>query len=178
MMNIIDGDATKPKDWVRSTGTNHKYIIHVCNDEGKWGAGFVLALTKKWPWVENSYRKWSKGAEFKDNDAIKVISDDNSMTGFHLGAIQIVDVTSDISVINMIGQRSCGPDEYGHPPIRYYAIDECMKKVSKEVNRNLGTVHLPYLMGCALAGGSWPIIDGIISMRLSGIPTTAYQFKG
>ena len=42
-INYVIGDATQP------IGDGAKIIVHVCNDIGGWGRGFVLALTKKWP---------------------------------------------------------------------------------------------------------------------------------
>jgi O-acetyl-ADP-ribose deacetylase (regulator of RNase III) len=38
----MTGDATAP------VGEGQKLIVHVCNDIGAWGAGFVLALSKRW----------------------------------------------------------------------------------------------------------------------------------
>lgn len=41
-MNFLIGDATEP------VAEGNKIICHICNDIGKWGAGFVLALSKRW----------------------------------------------------------------------------------------------------------------------------------
>jgi len=51
-MNIqyVKGDATTPQ------GDGHKIIVHVCNDLGKWGKGFVLAISKRWKEPEATYR--------------------------------------------------------------------------------------------------------------------------
>ena len=37
------GDATAPE------GDGPKIIVHVCNDVGGWGRGFVMAISKRWP---------------------------------------------------------------------------------------------------------------------------------
>ena len=37
-LRIIKGDATAPQ------GSGTKIIAHVCNDQGGWGKGFVLAV--------------------------------------------------------------------------------------------------------------------------------------
>ena len=44
-MNINDviGDATQP------VGAGPKIIVHVCNDIGGWGRGFVVAISNHWP---------------------------------------------------------------------------------------------------------------------------------
>jgi O-acetyl-ADP-ribose deacetylase (regulator of RNase III) len=50
-IHYVTGDATAP------IGTGHKIIAHVCNDIGAWGAGFVLALSKRWPQPKAEYLK-------------------------------------------------------------------------------------------------------------------------
>lgn len=171
-MEKIIGDATKP------VGNGHKLIIHCCNDEGKWGAGFVLALNKKWPQVKRNYQEWYQGlSDYVSPNGVLVLSDSsNGADAFHLGAIQVVDVAEDISVVNMIGQRSCGRDEYGHPTIRYYAIDECLRKVVAVAYVRNSSIHMPYLMGCGLAGGDWDIMSMMINKRLGNLDVTAYEF--
>jgi O-acetyl-ADP-ribose deacetylase (regulator of RNase III) len=46
------GDATRP------VGRGNKIIAHVCNDQGRWGKGFVMAISARWPLPEEAYRKW------------------------------------------------------------------------------------------------------------------------
>ena len=84
MENIkyVKGDATSP------IGEGRKIIIHCCNDIGAWGAGFVIALSNKWPITRKKYIEWSKEPE-----------------GFELGEVQYVKVEDDIVVANMIGQH-------------------------------------------------------------------------
>ena len=54
MIKYHIGDATKP------TSEGSKFILHICNDRGGWGAGFVLALSKRWKYPELMYRQWHK----------------------------------------------------------------------------------------------------------------------
>ena len=42
-INYVIGDATQP------VGEWPKIIVHVCNDIGGWGRGFVTAISKRWP---------------------------------------------------------------------------------------------------------------------------------
>ena len=176
MINYITGDATSP---VSSVSSGHKLIIHCCNDEGRWGAGFVLALTKKWPWVERSYREWynnsANGGMPSPDERVKIFSDD-PFESFHLGAIQVVDVAEDISVVNMIGQDGCGKDKYDHPPVRYYAIEEALKKIRKVAYSRLSSIHCPRF-GAGLAGGNWDIIHYMLDIYLEDQNVTVYDFK-
>ena len=38
----LKGDATSPQV------KGYKVIAHICNNRGSWGAGFVMAISKKW----------------------------------------------------------------------------------------------------------------------------------
>lgn len=166
-IEYIKGDATSPQ------GEDNKMIIHCCNDIGGWGAGFVLALSKKWTEPEQRYRAWASGP--MADRTINLTTDP-----FMLGFIQAVGVAPDIAVVNMIGQKGTGPDQNGFPPIRYWAIDECLKKVAELAKKHNASVHAPYLMGCALAGGEWDYIEHMLQKRLvdEGIQVTAYDFEG
>jgi hypothetical protein len=90
------GDATVP------TGEGNKIIAHICNDIGCWGAGFVVALSRRWAAPEEEFRRWH--AEREQND-------------FALGAVQFVQVATDLLVANMIGQHLIMHTPAG-PPIR------------------------------------------------------------
>ena len=53
-ITYIKGDATCPQ----AKGT--KLIVHICNDLGGWGKGFVVAISKRWPKPEEAYREWHR----------------------------------------------------------------------------------------------------------------------
>lgn len=153
-INYIKGDATQP------IGEGNKIIIHVCNDIGGWGRGFVLALSSKWKQPEESYRLWAKS---KDN--------------FKLGEIQTVQVESDTWVGNMIGQRDTKFAENGTPPVRYDAINKCLQKIGEFALENNSSVHLPRI-GCGLAGGQWTEVEPLLIKNLidRNISVTVYDF--
>ena len=156
MKDIIytKGDATKP------ITTGNKIIVHVCNDVGGWGKGFVMAISSKWAAPEKDYREWYK-----------------SKTNFSLGEIQLVQVENDMWVANMIGQRNINKDENGNPPVRYEAIESALQKVAVLASEKKASVHMPRI-GCGLAGGKWEIMEPIIIRSLSekDIEVTVYDF--
>jgi len=129
-------------------------LVHVCNDcsPGKWGKGFVTALSRKWKAPEFAYRKWSASGNIL----------------YKLGAVQYVEVEKDIYVANLIGQH----DIYSKgnvPPIRYDAIRDGLRNVRNEILK-LGLnwkVVMPRI-GCGLAGARWEIIEKIIEEELVG----------
>lgn len=148
------GDATNPLD------NGNKIIVHICNNIGGWGKGFVLAISKRWKAPENSYRTWYQS---KDN--------------FNLGEVQFVQVEQDLWIANLIGQHKINKDENGNAPIRYDAVEEGLRKVADFASDINASVHMPRI-GCGLAGGEWGIIEPIIKETLSkkDINTTVYDF--
>ena len=139
-IKYVKGDATNP------IGNGNKIIIHCCNDCGKWGAGFVLALSKRWKEPEVQYRKWGNGYI--------------SRPPYLLGEVQFVNVEDDVVVANMIGQHGVGSVN-GSVPIRYPAIAKCLGKVAEVAQRHGASIHAPRF-GAGLAGGDWETIEALI----------------
>jgi O-acetyl-ADP-ribose deacetylase (regulator of RNase III) len=150
----IKGDATSP------VGEGNKIIVHVCNDIGGWGKGFVVAISSKWSAPEKQYRDWYKSKE-----------------KFTLGEVQFVQVEKNLWVANIIGQRNINKDENGNPPVRYEAIESALIKVSVFAKEKNTSVHMPRI-GCGLAGGIWELMEPIILRTLSekNIEVTVYDF--
>jgi O-acetyl-ADP-ribose deacetylase (regulator of RNase III) len=148
------GDATNP------TGDGNKIIVHICNDIGGWGKGFVMALSKKWKEPENQYREWHKSKQY-----------------FALGEVQFVKVTENTWVANIIGQRDIKKDQHGNPPIRYEAVDSGLRKVSEFAKEINASVHMPRI-GCGLAGATWDKIEPLIKSNLidKAASVTVYDF--
>lgn len=151
-ITYIRGDATNPQ------AKGEKIIAHICNTLGKWGKGFVMAVSRKWPKAREEYLKWY-----------------NSSKDFGLGRVQIVPVAPYISIANMIGQQGIKTGSSG-PPIRYQALKECLEKVAKRALETKASVHMPRI-GCGLAGGKWDQIEPIIQTTLceKGIPVFVYD---
>lgn len=154
-MRIIKGDATSPQ------AKGPKLIVHICNDLGGWGKGFVLAISRRWPEPEKAYREWHRGRAGND---------------FGLGATQLVQVKPDTWVANCVGQRGIRTGSQG-PPIRYDAVLRCLETVAEHAQRLGASVHMPRI-GCGLAGGRWDLIEPIITETLvaKGISVTVYDF--
>jgi O-acetyl-ADP-ribose deacetylase (regulator of RNase III) len=147
-IHYVIGDATQPQ------GDGNKIIVHICNDIGAWGAGFVLAVSKRWKEPEMAYRAMKKR---------------------HLGTVQIVEVEDDIFVANMIAQHGCGNAADGTPPIRYGAVRASLNAVNAVAFQTGCSIHMPRI-GCGLAGGSWDEIEKIIKDVIS-VPTYVYDLK-
>ncbi|MDP9765376.1 O-acetyl-ADP-ribose deacetylase (regulator of RNase III) [Deinococcus enclensis] len=157
MLSYQTGDATRP------TGPGPKVIVHVCNDAGHWGAGFVLALSRRWKAPEEAFRTWASGAGDR---------------AFELGQVQFVPVEPDLWVANLIGQhdiqRKTRPTDV--PPVRYDAIREGLARTRAFAIERGASVHMPRI-GAGLAGGDWGVIERIVQDELSGqdVPVTVYD---
>ena len=150
-ITYLTGDATDPVK-------RPALIMHCCNNVGAWGAGFVLALSRRWPEPEAAYRR---------------------MNLRPLGKTQFVSVAGDeVVVANIIGQlglRLAG----GQPPVRYDALENGFRRVKTFLDQNPAySVHAPRL-GCGLAGGEWPRVEGLIVVtRLDAHDVFIYDLPG
>ncbi|MBM7442509.1 macro domain-containing protein [Streptomyces sp. HB132] len=154
-ITYVQGDATAPQ------GKGVKLIVHVCNDLGGWGKGFVLAVSRRWPGPEAAYRSWHR--ERAGND-------------FGLGAAQFVQVEPNVWVANVVGQRGIRTGSKG-VPVRYEAIDEGLRKVAVRAVELGASVHMPRI-GCGLAGGTWSKVEPLVTERLvnRGVDVTVYDY--
>jgi len=164
-LTYLDGNAVEP------IGLGNKIIVHCCNDVGAWGAGFVLALSKKWPHVEEKYREWFSYLSITSRP--------------FLGQIQIVYAEDGITVCNLIGQRDTGTITIGCTeisPIRYEAIYEGLVRLRERIVKSTKTdtisLHMPR-MGCGLAGGNWDDVLSCINKVFwnMDIDIFVYDFK-
>jgi len=154
-IHYVIGDATAPQ------GSGNKIITHICNDIGAWGAGFVLALSRRWRAPEIAYRfnkKWK------------------------LGTVDFVRVEPTIIVANMVAQHGISDsrvkgvvDADSKPPIRYGAVRACLAEVNDQAFHTGSTIHMPRI-GCGLAGGKWEEIEKIIKDVIS-VDVYVYDLK-
>jgi len=147
-IKYLKGDATNPQ------GEGNKLIAHICNNKGKWGAGFVLALSKKWSGPEFMYHNTSN---------------------LKLGTVRYVFVEEGIAVANMIAQHDTKPDKNGVPPIRYNALKKTLINVNDFCKEMGFTLHMPKI-GAGLAGGNWTVIEKIIEDNVQ-VPVIVYEFE-
>jgi len=158
----VTGDATRPNavpSWPRGAGG--AVIAHVCNDIGRWGGGFVLAISARWPQPERAYRQWYRDAGHND---------------FALGSVQLVRVQPGLRVANMVAQHGTFPSKNGRAPIRYQALWHCLDTVGRWATEHDASVHMPRI-GCGLAGGTWNRVEPVIRSTLCdrGVTVVVYD---
>ncbi len=160
-INYITGDATDPPTELRPA-----VIVHIVNDAGKWGKGFVLAVSARWPDAKHRYQSWAAN------------NGDDADAPFALGAVQFVSVEPDLTIANLVGQQGTAR-RGGKPPIRYEAVRTGLQTVRVRAKENNGHVCMPRI-GCGLAGGNWEIVRGIIAEELTDfdVPVTVFDLPG
>lgn len=133
-------------------------VPHVCNDQGAWGAGFVMGLSKWWDEPEKQYKRWHENQVHKSQ-------------GFEKGGVQVIENDNGVYIANMIAQGLGGVK-----PLSYAALGACMYGVTKRMGdyyfkgeHDLCDLDVDYSyrifcpkFGSGLAGGSWPHIEEMI----------------
>lgn len=146
MIEYTQGDATQPV-------ARPAIIAHICNDAGGWGAGFVVAVSRRWDQPEKVYRLQSS---------------------LELGEVQFVSCGDGIEVANMIAQSDPRLDG---PLVRYEALAECLAAVAELASLTGASIHMPRI-GCGIGGGSWSKVEPIISHICRDIRVVVYDFAG
>jgi O-acetyl-ADP-ribose deacetylase (regulator of RNase III) len=148
------GDATQPQ------GTGPRVIVHVVNDRGGWGKGFVLALSRRYPAAEQACRQWAAGGT---PDAPE----------FRLGAVQFVEVVPQLWVANVLAQQGFKSAE-NPVPLDYAALETGLRAVRVFAEQHSAAVHMPRI-GSGLAGGSWERVARIVEECVQGTSVTVYD---
>lgn len=153
MITYLKGDAVYPYK-----GIGYNFILHVCNNEGKWGKGFVKALSERSKKPENRYRyEYRKGS-----------------SSSALGGIQIIDVDDIDWVINMIAQKGTISKSNPHP-LSLEALDHCLESVASFIDTvRMVSIHMPRI-GCGLGGATWDEIEPLIQKHLGKFPVFVYD---
>lgn len=166
MIEYVKGDVLEPQT---NSDNELVYIPHICNNIGKWGAGFVLALSNKWPHLRDNYIQWHQ-----------------VVNPLPLGRFLIDRAEPGIFVANMIAQRGV-KSSVNPKPIKYDALQQALTGVSDYaagyedgINEDIGDAfgvysafHMPKI-GSGLAGGDWDRIEGIIKETLANFRVVVY----
>lgn len=147
MIFYTTGDATElPNDG------KTRIVAHIVNDRAVWGAGFVLAVSRRWPLAREEYMARSKD--------------------LWLGRTQLVKVETEVYVANMCAQEGFGG--FDGPPIRYEALADCLADVGTAAHLLDATIHCPRI-GCGLAGGTWDRVLPILAKATAGVNVYVYD---
>lgn len=154
-IEYVIGDATSPKQ------VGIDIIVHIVNDIGLAGNGFVLSLIDKWHLWKIDYQDWAYGRY----DSKKIPFGPGEVLLYHCP-------NSTIVIANIVGQRGIYTDDNGIPPIRTEWLEKGLNKLIELLGEGLEErcqeevcFHMPRI-GCGLAGGKWDRIELIINETL------------
>ena len=148
--NVIlwSGDACNCEDGVPTL------LAHVVNNRGLWGAGFVLAISRRWPEIERYYLKRCKAYEERSEEL--------------LGSIQCVEATQNITVVNMFAMAGVYHSRYNPTPLQTNYLFRCLQALRRKAETDgYRVIQMPKI-GAGLARGDWSTILKIIKTVFAG----------
>ncbi|RTN21429.1 Appr-1-p processing protein [Enterobacter quasimori] len=143
-INYLSGDAVEPLK--KST-----VIAHIVNNKGKWGKGFVLSLSNKYPAAKKHYL-----SRFKENNIPE------------LGMIDFVKVDDQeqIFIANMYAQDGIKKNINDKKQyVCYQSLDVCLEKLSDFALAHRLSIQMPRI-GAGLGGGDWNVIEALILKKI------------
>lgn len=163
MLHLLEGDLLK---------SDCTFIIHQCNTKSNMGAGIAKSIAKLYPEAEKADRnfpyepkermgKFSKAFSKKDGRFII-----NLYSQFHWGKAKSEEEYEARYKAMEIGLNSLM--DYVNK------IETKIKSEGKSFSIKIG---VPYLMGCALAGGDWNIVVGILEQVSKKYNRDIYIYK-
>jgi hypothetical protein len=144
-------------------------IVHIVNNVGAWGAGFVVPLGIRYPTAKQAYEYWAEGPS-----SIEKLWKLSAVTGsLKLGEIQIVICVESpgVHVVNMCAQNSVRSSA-NPQPLDYVALLQCLSWL-KSFTPTHQRLVMPRI-GSGLAGGDWPKIRNLIQRELPDHDITVY----
>jgi O-acetyl-ADP-ribose deacetylase (regulator of RNase III) len=149
MITYEIGDATNP------TYPGTKIICHINNNVGKWGKGFVMALSNRWPKTRDKYL---------------------SLKEWNLGDVQFIMINNNTIIANMIAQDGIGINTSKIRRVNYDALETCLGVVADYAKMLNCSVHMPRI-GCGLGGGDWGDIEMIVELKMLKLQVFVYDLK-
>ena len=135
-------------------------ICHQVNCMGVMGAGLAKQVKEKWPDVFRQYA--SLCCSFRD------------MPGMLLGKVQDIAVSDNLVIANCFGQVYTG-----HGLMTCY---EAWKNIIRQLLDSSSyfgdiPIHIPYMVGCGLAGGDWQVMNEILENGFKGHNVQVFLHK-
>lgn len=146
MITYLTGDASNP------IGERPCIITHVVNNVPAWGAGFVMAVSKRYPVDRSLYMDWVRGWGPFTEPAV-------------FGGILPLEHDDGVTDVLLLAQNNIGRMRDGIP-LDYDALASALAKLAEYGPDQ--PIHMPRI-GCGLAGGTWdrvgPMVDDILRHR-------------
>lgn len=178
MITHVIGDATQPVP----RGTS-RAILHVCNNVGRWGQGFVTQLSQKLsPLPEKRYRK--SNPSLGDIQVVEIIDVPKGVPGLENKNEEVpYSEPFKLFVVNMVAQDGL-PSSRDPSPFDPKSLVKCFRAFNDWVYRENGknrlfqtlTLHMPRI-GAGLGGASWSKVEEIIEEELVSFDVYIYTLE-
>lgn len=147
-------------------------IPHVCNNENKWGCGFVVPLTDNYLLARTAFDDWATKGYWVD-----IGEHSYSLVPYKLGHTQLVNVDNGVWVANMIAQVFYVTDGSIRQtrPLYYNKLADCMEQTAQWA-RGLGCRILAPRFGSVLAGGNWEFVECLIQDIWGDLDVTIVEY--
>lgn len=109
-------------------------IVHQVNNKRVMGKGLALQIKNKYPKHYQDYMK----------------------ENLSLGSLVTTKINDNLFVVGIVGQDGYGTD-------KQYTVYEALEKGLEKISKSNLPIHIPYKLGCGLAGGDWNIVSSFIS---------------
>ena len=127
-------------------------IAHQVNCQGAFGAGLAKAIATKYPSAKSDYLRFVEAHRTSGKKP-------ESLLGTILASVP--QENKNLIIIHMFAQLYYGNAKQTNKVYTHYgAFADCMTKIRSSYPDY--TIHLPYLIGCGLAGGDWNIVSDIL----------------
>lgn len=149
----LQGDVLRPR------GTGPRMVLMLVNDAARrWGGGLAHTAARRFPGAQDAFSTWISGLPRRER----------------LGQALFTDVGNGVTLASLVAQEGYGASNA--PRVRYTALSRALARVAEEAARLGASVHMPRL-GAGGAGGSWDVVEGIVTDLLvdRDIPTTVYE---
>lgn len=169
-ITYLTGDATNPS----RTAGEKVLIAHVVNDEGKWGRGFVVALSKRDARPEREYRTWHAQNALHHTSILGRVQEVPYSPLGHRGS------SYNTWVANMCAQRGWRRGGDDPQALDELALTHCLRDVARWVSEGrYDSVVMPRI-GCGLGGAKWPTVAAIIENELCArdVNVAVYSLPG
>lgn len=120
-------------------------ILHQTNCMGVMGGGVALQIKEKWPHAYLEYQKHCEAFAYP----------------FLMGTMHFSKLTDTLVLGNLFGQIA---PSRGQATV-YSAYPTALREVVAVADASL-PIHIPYGMGCGLAGGDWDVVLPILDYWL------------
>ena len=152
-VRIVHGDVLRP------LGEERKIICQLVNDKAtKWGGGIARKMARRFPEAEKCFSKAVIGLPRKER----------------LGEVIFSPADDRTVIASLIAQEGFGQSLF--PRIRYAALAECFKRVTRHASETTASIHMPKI-GTGAAGGDWSTIEEMLDdvMVRADLSVTVYE---